>query len=81
MRRILFFFLIYYIMTTTLLINAVLIIILVTMQSKWTGLSIIPGSNDFGKFERRGPEKILHQATIALVMSFTVLSLVAYFLA
>lgn len=68
-------------MNILLLINAILLIVLVTLQSKGTGLSIVPGSNDFGKFERRGPEKILHQATIALVASFTILSLLAYFLA
>jgi preprotein translocase subunit SecG len=36
-----------------LLILSVIIIIAVTLQSKGTGLSIVPGSNDFGKFERR----------------------------
>jgi protein translocase SecG subunit len=68
-------------MNILLLINAILLIGLITLQSKGTGLSIIPGSNDFGKFERRGPEKILHQATIGLVVSFTALSLLAYFMA
>ncbi len=68
-------------MNTLLIIIAVLLIIVITMQSKGTGLSIIPGSNDFGKFERRGPEKILHQITIGLVSIFTLLSVISYFLA
>lgn len=51
------------------------------MQAKGNGLSIIPGSGDFGKFERRGPEKILHQITIGLVVVFTVLAMISYFLA
>ena len=62
-----------------LLVLAVLIIIVITIQSKGTGLSIVPGSNDFGKFERRGPEKTLHQATILLVTIFVVVSIYSYF--
>lgn len=62
-----------------LLILAVLIIIIVTIQSKGSGLSIVPGSNDFGKFERRGPEKTLHQATILLVAVFVIISIYSYF--
>lgn len=62
-----------------LLILAVFIIIIITIQSKGTGLSIVPGSNDFGKFERRGPEKMLHQATILLVAVFVVISIYSYF--
>lgn len=62
-----------------LLILAILIIVVVTIQSKGTGLSIVPGSNDFGKFERRGPEKTLHQATILLVAVFVVISIYSYF--
>jgi protein translocase SecG subunit len=62
-----------------LLILATIIIVLVTIQAKGTGLSIVPGSNDFGKFERRGPEKTLHQATILLVSVFVVISIYSYF--
>lgn len=62
-----------------LLVLAILIIIVITIQSKGTGLSIVPGSNDFGKFERRGPEKTLHQATILLVTIFVVVSIYSYF--
>lgn len=68
-------------MQILLIIVAILLIIVITMQSKGNGLAIIPGSNDFGKFERRGPEKILHQATILLVVIFTLLSVISYFLA
>jgi protein translocase SecG subunit len=58
---------------------SVIIILVVMMQSKGTGLSIVPGTGDFGKFERRGPEKTLHQATIILVTLFVVLSAYSYF--
>jgi protein translocase SecG subunit len=68
-------------MNILLLITAILLIIIITMQAKGNGLSIIPGSGDFGKFERRGPEKILHQITIGLVVVFTVLAMISYFLA
>ncbi len=64
-----------------LLIIAVLIIAVVMFQAKGSGLSIIPSSNDFGKFERRGPEKIIHQATIVLIVLFVGLSIASYLLA
>lgn len=67
-------------MTITLTILAIIIIIIVGLQSKGAGLSIIPGSGDFGKFERRGPEKILHNATIVLIIIFIGLSLISYFI-
>jgi protein translocase SecG subunit len=69
------------IINTIIVILAVLIILAVTIQSKGTGLSIIPNSNDFGKFERRGPEEILHQGTIGLIAIFIVLTIFSYFLA
>jgi preprotein translocase subunit SecG len=50
------------------------------LQSKGTGLSIVPGSNDFGKFERRGAEKTLHTITIGLVVLFVGLATVSYFI-
>lgn len=59
---------------------ATLVIILVMIQAKGSGLSIVPNSNDFGKFERRGPEKILHNITIGVVVSFIATSLFAYFI-
>ncbi len=65
-------------MTILIVILALIIIVVVGLQSKWAGLSIIPGSGDFGKFERRGGEKVLHTATIVLVVAFVVLSLVSY---
>lgn len=65
-------------MNIVLVILAILIIIVVGLQSKGAGLSIIPGSGDFGKFERRGGEKMLHTATIVLVVLFVGLALAAY---
>jgi protein translocase SecG subunit len=63
-----------------LLILALIIILITMIQAKGTGLSIVPGTGDFGKFERRGPEKTLHQATIILVVIFVVLSAYSYFI-
>ncbi|MBP9779445.1 preprotein translocase subunit SecG [Candidatus Gracilibacteria bacterium] len=68
-------------MQTLLLIIAILITVIVMFQAKGSGLSIIPSSNDFGKFERRGPEKIIHQATIVLIVLFIGLSVFSYFMA
>ena len=58
-----------------------ILITLIMLQSKGTGLSIVPGSNDFGKFERRGPEKTLHIITISLVVIFVALCIGYYFFA
>lgn len=63
-----------------LLILALFIIIIVMIQSKGTGLSIVPGSGDFGKFERRGPEKILHNLTIGVIVIFILGCMVSYFI-
>ena len=67
-------------MTIALTLLAIIIIIVVGLQSKGNGLSIIQGTGDFGKFERRGGEKILHNATIVLIVAFVGLSLVSYFI-
>jgi len=67
-------------MIIALTLLAIVIIIVVGLQSKGAGLSIIPGSGDFGKFERRGPEKILHNATIVLIVVFIGLSIMSYFI-
>lgn len=64
-----------------LVILSIVITLLVMIQSKWTGLSIVPNSNDFWKFERRGPEKILHQITIGIIVIFVIIALISYFLA
>lgn len=61
-----------------IVIVGLLIIALVMLQSKGTGLAIVPGANDFGKFERRGPEKTIHMITIALVVIF-ILSCIGYY--
>jgi protein translocase SecG subunit len=65
---------------TLLLVLSIVIIAVVMLQSKGTGLSIVPGSNDFGKFERRGAEKTLHTITIGLVVLFVGLATVSYFI-
>ena len=66
-------------LTIGLVVLAILIIVITMLQAKGSGLSIIPGSGDFGKFERRGPEKVLHQITIGLIVIFIGLALVSYF--
>ncbi|GAB0174852.1 MAG: hypothetical protein HHAS10_07310 [Candidatus Altimarinota bacterium] len=66
-------------MTYILVVVALIVILIIMMQSKGTGLSIIPGSGDFGKFERRGPEKTLHTITIIMVSVFVLLSIFMYF--
>ncbi len=66
-------------MTYLLVAVSIVVILIVMMQSKGNGLSIIPGSGDFGKFERRGPEKTLHTITIVSVILFVLLSLYMYF--
>ena len=63
-----------------LILLSVVIIVITMLQAKGTGLSIVPGSGDFGKFERRGPEQILHRATIVLIVVFIGLALVSYFI-
>lgn len=50
------------------------------MQARGSGLSIVPNSTDFGKFERRGPEKILHNITIGMIVLYVAVSLFAYFI-
>lgn len=74
---------IFHCMNLTIFIVAlsVLLIILVMIQSKGTGLSIVNGSQDFGKFERRGGEKVLHQITIGLVALYTILAIAIYMMA
>lgn len=62
-----------------IMILSVIITGLVLIQSKGTGLSIVPGANDFGKFERRGAEKTLHTITIVMVVLFVVSCALYYF--
>ena len=69
------------ILSTLLLIIAILIIVVVMVQAKGNGLSIVPGTGDFGKFERRGGELIIHRITIGLIASFIILSVFVYFIA
>jgi protein translocase SecG subunit len=69
------------IITIALTSIGVLLSILIVLQSKGNGLSLAPGSGDFGKFEKRGPEKILHMITLVLVVIFIALALALFFLA
>ena len=68
-------------LSTLLLVLSILIIIVVMLQAKWNGLSIVPGSSDFGKFERRGGELMLHRLTIGLISVFVLAAMVSYFIA
>jgi len=66
-------------MTIALLILSIFLIVIIMLQSKGAGLSIVSsGSEDFGKFERRGPEKILHQITIVSVVLYVLLAALIY---
>jgi protein translocase SecG subunit len=55
--------------------------ILIVLQSKGAGLSLAPGAGDFGKFEKRGPEKVLHVITTVLVIGFITCATLLFFLA
>ncbi len=68
-------------LNTFILILALVLIVMIMLQAKGSGLSIVPGSNDFGKFERRGPEKILHYTTIGMVALFILTAMISYFIA
>jgi protein translocase SecG subunit len=63
-----------------LVADSVLLCLLVLIQSKGTGLSLAPGQGDFGKFEKRGPEKTLHIITIVLSVVFVGLATALFFL-
>lgn len=64
-----------------LVIISVLLVLVIAIQNKQSGLSITPGMNETAKFERRGPEKVLHAVTIVLASLFVVLSSAFFFLA
>ena len=62
------------------IIVSTLLVLLILVQAKGNGLSIAPGSNDFGKFEKRGAEKTLHVATIILGTVFVLNATIYFFL-
>ena len=64
-----------------IIVVGLILITLVLLQSKGTGVSMVPVSYVFGKFERRGPEKTLHIITISLVVIFVALCIGYYFFA
>jgi protein translocase SecG subunit len=69
------------ILTWVLVAISAILCLLIVLQSKGTGLSLAPGSGDFGKFEKRGPEKILHIITTVLVVGFVVCATLIFFFA
>ncbi|NRH21247.1 preprotein translocase subunit SecG [Candidatus Gracilibacteria bacterium] len=69
------------ILSAILFILSIFIILVVMIQAKGSGLSIVPGTGDFGKFERRGGELVLHRITIGLITIFVVTAVIAYFIA
>lgn len=62
-----------------LVANSVLLSLVIMVQAKGNGLSLAPGSGDFGKFEKRGSEKTLHIITIVLAIGFIGLSTILFF--
>ncbi len=62
------------------IVVSILLILIILVQAKGNGLSIAPGSNDFGKFEKRGAEKTLHITTIVLGVIFVVNATIYFFL-
>ena len=69
------------VLTYLLVAISAILCFLIVLQSKGTGLSLAPGSGDFGKFEKRGPEKILHIITTGFVVAFVVCGTLIFFLA
>ncbi len=67
------------VLVIALVVTSIALSALVVVQSKGTGLSIAPGSGDFGKFEKRGAEKTLHTVTTVLAVAFVVLSAALFF--
>ncbi|PID84455.1 preprotein translocase subunit SecG [Candidatus Gracilibacteria bacterium] len=57
---------------------SIALIAIIMLQAKGNGLSIVPGSEDFGKFEKRGPEKILHNITIIAIVVYVATALLIY---
>lgn len=62
------------------IVVSTLLVLIILVQAKGNGLSIAPGSNDFGKFEKRGAEKTLHIATIVLGTVFVLNATIYFFL-
>jgi protein translocase SecG subunit len=69
------------IITWILVAISAILCLLIVLQAKGNGLSLAPGSGDFGKFEKRGPEKILHVITTIFVIGFVVCATLLFFLA
>lgn len=61
---------------------AILLILVILVQQKRSSFDLTSFSNSSsGKFERRWPEKTLHQITIWLGAIYVILSLVYFFMA
>ncbi|MDD2745060.1 MAG: preprotein translocase subunit SecG [Candidatus Gracilibacteria bacterium] len=69
------------VITWILVAISAILCLLIVLQAKGNGLSLAPGSGDFGKFEKRGPEKILHIITTVFVIGFVVCATLLFFLA
>ncbi len=65
----------------TQVVVSILLILLILIQPKRSSLSITSFWNEWQKFERRWPEKILHNTTIIFWILFVLNSLVFFFLA
>ena len=69
-----------HILTTLLIITSIVLVLLVLLQPKQSGLSLgISSSGEFAKFERRGVETILHNATIVITVFFVLEILAVFF--
>jgi len=62
------------------IIIAVLLIAVVLIQNKNVALNLSTMSGGMGEVSKRGPEKILHNATIVLGAAFIINSLILLFL-
>lgn len=61
------------------IIVSILLVVLILLQRKNSGLSLTTFSENFGKFERRWPEKFIYNLTAVLAIIFVVNTFV-YFL-
>ena len=61
---------------------SVLLTAIIVIQPKGEGLALSSSSasSQFGTFEKRGPEKVLHRATIVLGILFILFAVAYYFL-
>lgn len=64
------------------MVISILLILVILIQPKKSSLNLTTFGNEWGwKFERRWPEKTLHQLTIIIWSIFIILALVYFFMA